>query len=135
MKLNRIKGFQLTEIERWSKHHLSPNSTVIFDGFAGFNAVEKAQCTHEQHIVGRGKDAVDKPYFKWVNTILGNLKNSLRGTYHAAKEKHIPRYLAEFQYRFNRRYELESLVPRLAAIAVQTPAMPDRLLTLADKER
>ena len=134
MKLSKIKGFQLTEIERWSNHHLSPDSTIVSDGLACFNAVEQAQCTHERHIVGSGKEAVKNPSFKWVNTILGNLKNSLRGTYHSFQKKHIPRYLAEFQYRFNRRYELQSLVPRLAAVAVRTPPMPDRLLTLAEKE-
>ncbi len=134
MKLSKIKGFQLTEIERWCKHHLSPYSTIVSDGLACFNAAEQAKCTHERHVVGRGKEAVEHPSFKWVNTILGNLKNSLRGTYHAFQKKHIPRYLAEFQYRFNRRYELKSLVPRLAAVAVRTPPMPDRLLTLAEKE-
>jgi hypothetical protein len=41
--------------------------------------------------------------------------------------------LAEFQYRFNRRFDLESMVPRLAHIAVRTPPMPARVLTLAEK--
>jgi hypothetical protein len=46
----------------------------------------------------------------------------------------VPRYLAEFQYRFNRRFDLPSLIPRLVFIAVRTPPMPERLLTLAEKE-
>ncbi|MBW2671704.1 MAG: transposase [Deltaproteobacteria bacterium] len=100
--------------------------------FSSFS--KKAQCIHEQHVVGSGKSAVENPSFKWVNTILGNVKNSLRGTFHAFEKKHIPRYLAEFQYRFNRRFDLKTLVPRLAYIAVRTPPMPERLLTLAEKE-
>ena len=134
MKLSKIKGFQLTEIARWSNHHLSPHSNVVSDGLACFKAVKKANCSHERHVVGGGKKAVEHPSFKWVNTILGNLKNSLRGTFHTFQEKHIPRYLAEFQYRFNRRFDLQSLLPRLAYVAVRTPPMPDRLLTLAEKE-
>lgn len=134
MKLSRIKGFQLTEIARWSNHHLSPHSNVVSDGLACFKAVEKANCSHERHVVGEGKKAVEHPSFKWVNTILGNLKNSLRGTFHTFQEKHIPRYLAEFQYRFNRRFDLQSMLPQLAYVAVRTPPMPDRLLTLAEKE-
>jgi hypothetical protein len=39
--------------------------------------------------------------------------------------------LAEFSYRFNRRYQLADLVPRLAHVAVQTPPLPYRLLTVA----
>lgn len=134
IKLSKIKGFRLAEIERWSKHHLRPHSTIVSDGLSCFTAVEKAQCAHERHVLGGGPEAVKHPSFKWVNTVLGNLKNSLRGTYHGVRKKHIPRYLAEFQYRFNRRYELEKLVPRLACVGVRTPAMPDRLLKLAEKE-
>ncbi|MCP4117743.1 MAG: IS1595 family transposase [Desulfobacteraceae bacterium] len=134
MKLSQIKGFRLTEIARWSMHHLRPYSTIVSDGLSCFNAVEKAQCIHERHVLGGGQEAVEHPSFKWVNTILGNLKNSLRGTYHGRRKKYIPRYLAEFQYRFNRRYELEKLVPRLAYVGARTPPMPDRLLKLAEKE-
>lgn len=113
---------------------LEPGSHVVSDGLNCFSAIAKAGCKHEFHVVGGGKRAVEHPAFNWVNTLLGNVKNSLRGTYHALRVKHIPRYLAEFQYRFNRRFDLESMVPRLAHIAVRTPPMPARLLTLAEKE-
>ncbi len=60
------------------------------------------------------------PAFKWVNTVLGNIKAALVGTYRAVQEKHVPRYLAEFEYRFNRRYDLEAMIPRLAFVALRT---------------
>jgi hypothetical protein len=124
IKLSKIKGFQLVEIERWATHHLRPHCEVVSDGLACFNAVQKAQCVHEPHVIGGVKEAMEHPRFKWVNTLLGNIKNSLRGTYHSFHKKHIPRYLAEFQYRFNRCYDLPSMLPRLAYIAVRTPPMP-----------
>lgn len=41
-------------------------------------------------------------------------KTGLAGTYHAFKfAKYAQRYLAEFQYRFNRRLDLRSILPRL----------------------
>ncbi len=39
--------------------------------------------------------------FQWLNTVIGNVKNALHGTYHAISNRHAPRYLAEFCYRFN----------------------------------
>jgi hypothetical protein len=36
---------------------------------------------------------------------------SVAATYHAIREKHVPRYLAQFQYRFNRRYRLGDMIP------------------------
>ena len=43
--------------------------------------------------------------------MLGNLKTSLVGTYHAFNHaKYAARYLAEFAYRFNRRFDLPSML-------------------------
>jgi hypothetical protein len=39
---------------------------------------------------------------------------------------------AEFEYRFNRRYDLAAMMPRLGYVAVRTPPMPYRLLKLAE---
>jgi hypothetical protein len=51
-----------------------------------------------------------------VNTLPGNLKSSLQGTYHGFKfDKYAARYLAEVQYRFNRRFDLPRMIPRLHA--------------------
>ena len=38
------------------------------------------------------------------------------------------RYLAEFEYRFNRRFDLPAIIPRLLCVALRTPPMPERLL-------
>jgi len=47
------------------------------------------------------------PEFKWIDTVLGNLKTSLSGSYHTCNfRKYAPRYLAVFTYRFNRRFDL-----------------------------
>jgi hypothetical protein len=65
--------------------------------------------------------------------MIGNVKNAIKGTYHAINPKHLPRYLAEFCYRHNRRrFLLEDMIPRFAYIAVRTAPMPNRLLTLAE---
>ncbi|MBI3141176.1 MAG: IS1595 family transposase, partial [Rhodocyclales bacterium] len=40
--------------------------------------------------------------------------------------------LAEFSYRFNRRFDLASMLARLATAAAHTPPMPYRLVKLAE---
>ena len=74
----------------------------------------------------------DATVIKHLNTVLGNVKNAMRGTYHKASSQHLPRYLAEFCYRFNRRFNLEAMISRLAHAAVRTPPMPQRLLKMAE---
>ena len=78
-----------------------------------------------------GKAAVERPEFRWVNTILGNLKSALRGTYHAVRPKYAQRYLAEFEHRFNRGFDLSEIIPKLVYVALRTPPMPELLLKIS----
>jgi hypothetical protein len=127
MNMNVVKGFRLTEISRWAKQHLQPNSTVISDGLSGFSAVTEAGCSPISIVTSGGTQSVTQEEFTWVNTMIGNVKNAITGTYHAINPKHLPRYLAEFCYRHNRRFQLEDRLPRFAYVAVRTPPMPGRL--------
>jgi len=132
MNMNVVKGFRLTEIARWAKQHLQPNSTIISDGLPCFSAVNDAGCNHISIVTGGGPQSVTKKEFAWINTMIGNVKNAITGTYHAINPKHLPRYLAEFCYRHNRRFQLEDMLPRFGYVAVRTPPMPSRLLKLAE---
>ena len=132
MNMNVVKGFRLTEISRWAQLHLEPGSTVVSDGLACFTAVKDADCNHISIVTGGGPQSVTKEEFAWVNTMIGNVKNAITGTYHAINPKHLPRYLAEFCYRYNRRFQLEDMLPRFAYIAMRTPPMPVSLLRLAE---
>lgn len=64
--------------------------------------------------------------------MIGKVKNALVGSCHSINHKHLPRYLTEFCYRFNRRFHLRDMMPRFLTIALRTPPMPKRLLTLAE---
>ena len=82
-------------------------------------------------MVGSGRASKQRLEFRWANTILGNIKTALRSTYHAVRPKCAQRYLSEFEYRFNRRFDLPDIIPRLAYVALGTPPMPGRLLSLS----
>ena len=125
-----VEGFRLTEIAAWAQQHLSADTQVRSDGLACFNGVTAAGCVHEPVVAGGGKAALERPEFHWVKPILGNIKSALLGTYHAIRPKYAQRYLAEFEYRFNRRFHLPEIIPRLVYVALRTPPMPERLLKL-----
>ncbi len=80
LKLTRVKGFRKAEIEKMSRRVLTPGSTVVSDGLSCFTAVTAAGCSHYPAVTGSGPQAAKWAAFKWVNTTLGNVKNSLRGT-------------------------------------------------------
>lgn len=132
MSMNKVEAFTSAEISRWSQRHLSSGSTVYSDGLACFNAVSDAGCQHITIVTGGGPNSVKRPEFLWVNTMIGNVKNAILGVYHAMNHKHLPRYLAEYCYRFNRRFDLQQMLSRLIYVAARTPPMPYRLLKLAE---
>ena len=128
IKLSVVQGFRTQEIKTWAEKALSPGCTVISDGLPCFNAVINANCEHDRIVCGGGKASVEEPEFYWVNTLLGNLKSAIRSTYHSVKPKYVQRYLAEFEYRFNRRFDLNAILPRLSCVALRTPPMPEWML-------
>ena len=115
---------------RLGQQHLSPGTQVLSDGLTCFNGVTAAGCVHEPMVTGGGKAAVERPECQGVNTILGNIKSALRGTCHAIRPKYAQRYLAEFEYRVNRRFNLPEIIPGLVYVVLRTPPMPERLLKL-----
>ena len=132
MNMNVVTGFRKRDIASWAKNHLCADCQVVSDGLSCFTAVTEAGCKHNSIITGSGPESMSIEAFTWVNTMIGNIKNALVGTYHAINHKHLPRYLAEFCYRFNRRFELDNLMDRLGYVAVRTPPMPMRLLIMAE---
>ncbi len=78
---------------------------------------------HTSIVTGGGPECITLEEFTWVNTMIGNVKPAMTGTYHSIGKKHLPYYLAEFCYRFNRRFKLEDKLPRLSYVALRTPAM------------
>jgi hypothetical protein len=130
--LHVIEDFTKEEIAAVAKAHLASTATVVSDGLSCFPGVTEAGCHHERVICAKTGLSEELPCFRWVNTVLGNLKTAITGTFHAIRRPYVPRYLAEFEYRFNRRYELAKMIPRLAVVAATTAPMPYRLLKLAD---
>jgi len=71
----------------------------------------------------------DLPSFKWVNTVLGNLKTTLAGAFHSLKyRKYAEHYLAAFAYRFNRRFDLRGLVARLIVDVAQAAPIKEQVV-------
>ena len=132
IKLARVSGFSNLALSAFARRCLGPSCSVVSDGLQCFASVTDAGCSHEAIKTGSGVAAVRKPAFKWVNTALGNIKAAIVGTCRSINSKHVPRYLAEFEYRFNRRYDLAAMLPRLCWASVRTTPMPYRLLKLAE---
>jgi transposase-like protein len=123
-----LPSFTSEAISKWARSNLAPGTDVLSDGLGCFAAVTEAGCTHRVEVVGQRKPR-ELPQFKWVNTVLGNLKTMVSGAYKAfGYTKYADRYLAAFAYRFNRRFDLADLVVRLVVDVSRCAAAPARVI-------
>lgn len=132
-KMIPVPGFTRNAIADWAKESLSLGSVVFSDGLACFAGITDVGCQHRPEVVGVRKPK-DLPQFKWVNTVVGNLKTSLGGAYPAFDfAKYGTRYLGAFAYRFNRRFDLATISLRLLAAATSIGPRPRHWLRLAEE--
>jgi transposase-like protein len=74
---------------------------VVTDQWAGYKGVGK---THKHEVINHIKNfAQGKVHTNTIENFWSLLKRGIIGNYHKVSVKHLPRYLAEFTYRFNSR--------------------------------
>jgi len=111
---------------------LQPSAHLVTDGCASFYAAGAEFAAHGAILVGDRESSEIEP-FRWVNTVISNLKTAISGTYHHSDfDRYRHHYLAEVQYHGNRRFDLASMIGPLARNCVRTGPCPDRWLRLAE---
>lgn len=124
--------FTKQALQTFADHSLVRPLTVVSDGLSCFTVTETTG-VHERIITGGGKASVANPKFAAINTTLSNLKTAITGAYHAIGFfKYAHRYLAEFQYRFNRRFDLSVIFKRLVIAVAATSPMNRVFIRMAD---
>jgi transposase-like protein len=132
IKLRRIARFKRRRVKGLAKRILAPGATVVTDGLSCFRGVADAGCEHVALPTGGGRKAVLHPAFLWANTMLGNIKSAIVATYRAVRKKHLVRTLAEFEWRFNHRFDLAAMIPALGRAAVRAKPVTYGYLKPAD---
>ena len=132
IRFSRVGSFTSEEMMKWGKKHLAAKSLVVSDGLACFKSFNKIGQFHCSVKTTGRYGSTEFTLFDWLNTIIGNVKNAIVGTYHGIVHAHLPRYLGEFCFRFNRRFKLPLLLKTLIYYAAQTAPIPERKLRLAE---
>jgi transposase-like protein len=115
--------FRRQALAEFCTRHLLRPLTVVSDGLDAFRMAARAG-VHQRIVTRGGKASATHPEFCAVNIMLGNLKTAIAGTYHAfGFGKYAPRYLAEFQFRFNRRYRMRKMLPRILDALLHAPPL------------
>ena len=108
-----VPNVRKTTLERHILENIKGGATISTDELSSYAKI--ARFGYEHGTVNHSAD-------QWVNGIhhvntaegfWSRLKNSIKGTHVHVSAKHLPKYLGEFEYRFNMRHHPEAMFARL----------------------
>jgi transposase-like protein len=94
---NQLGGFIRSNVRTGTK--------ILTDGFVGYRGL----VGYEHTPIVQNGPANAGVHMPVIHKIFSNIKTWLNGTYHGVSTKHLPRYLREWSYRFNRRGHVAEL--------------------------
>ena len=101
LRLARISDAGEESLGSFLTRHVELGSRVRTDGWPGYSAAAVADYIHHVRVIGSAQRAHKR--FPHIHRVFSNLKAWLNGTHHGVEPKHLPSYLDEFVFRFNRR--------------------------------
>jgi hypothetical protein len=110
------------------KKHIRSGSTIKSDGDGVYVKASKEGYKHLRSVAMKEPEQTYE-HLKWINTITSNLKRYLLSTHHGVFPKYRKAFLAEFAYRFNRRYWPYQAFDRLLYACVHAHPVPLPVLT------
>jgi transposase-like protein len=132
LRLAKLPDAGATSLEGFLATNVAKPVTVTTDGWAGYSGLPEAGYGHEpvNLSAASGDAALQLPA---IHLVFSLAKRWLLGTHHGAvSEKHLPAYLDEYAFRFNRRTakRISHGFARLIEQAVQTKPSTYRALVM-----
>jgi len=107
-----LEGIYESQILPAIEKHIKKGSKIISDGEGSYVGSAARGYDHDRYVESQDPEIAHEK-LKWINMLTSNLKRFLLSTYHGVYPKYREKYLAEFAYRFNRRYWPEQIFDRL----------------------
>lgn len=85
------------------QENVKKGAMVRTDGWDGYDGLPELGYKHEPMVINGHADKNDA-HLPMIHIAFSNLKTWLMGTHHSVSKQHLPAYLNEFVFRFNRRF-------------------------------
>jgi transposase-like protein len=114
--LGTMSDASLTSLKSFVSTYVLPGVTVTTDAFKSYAFLQE---DYVHNPVTSKHQSSDADILPKVHLVIANLKMWLRGTYNCLPSKHLQKYLDEFIFRFNRRWNLENIFDKLLDRCIQ----------------
>ena len=95
--------------------NIKPGSTVHTDEFGTYRGLDRAGYKHETVSHKLGEYVNGDSHVNGLEGFWARLKLAIRGTHVHVSRKHLPKYVKEFEYRYNRRKRPDAIFGDLVA--------------------
>jgi transposase-like protein len=101
LRLAVVNDVSAASLSGFVEQVVRPESVVLTDAWQAYASLHKRGFDHRPKTQGSGTNAAK--HLPRIHRAFSNLKNWLAGTHHGVSTKHLPSYVNEFVFRFNRR--------------------------------
>jgi len=119
LRLAVIADRSAKALETFALESVQPNTHITTDDGPGYDKLASKGYRLTQ-VPQRGDPDVTGAWLPLIHLAFGNLKTWINGTHHGVSPKHLPAYLNEYTFRFNRRFYPFNAFRSLLGIAAET---------------
>ena len=103
LRLRFVPGRDADSLTTFVRDSVATGAVVRTDGWQGYDTLSSLGYSHESVVLGGDADKTDA-HLPMIHIAFSNLKTWLLGTHHGVSQQHLPAYLNEYVFRFNRRF-------------------------------
>jgi transposase-like protein len=103
LRLRLIPGRDTDSLTKFVNDSVAKGTVVRTDGWHPYDKLPSMGYSHEPVVLGGDPDKTDA-HLPMIHLAFSNLKTWLLGTHHGVSQQHLPAYLNEYVFRFNRRF-------------------------------
>ena len=106
-------------LEDFVQATVEPGTTVVTDDWIGYDGLAELGYEHNPITINDDQSRTDES-LPMIHLVFSNLKAWILGTHHSVSARHLPAYLNEFVFRFNRRFYPMTAVDSVLGIGMRT---------------
>lgn len=103
LRLRLVPNRGAKALTEFVKENVAKGAVVRTDGWQGYDELMSMGYSHDPMALDGDPERTDT-HLPMIHIAFSNLKTWLRGTHHGVSQQHLPAYLDEFVFRFNRRF-------------------------------
>lgn len=103
VRLEQLRAADADNLEEFAVRNIEQEAVARTDGLSAYAGLPDVGIAHQRNVIGKAPKLATK-LLPHIHKVFSLFKRTVLGTFHGSvSHKHLPAYLDEFEFRFNRR--------------------------------